>query len=90
MQGLWQRGPSQQRRYTEPLWALANKRGAPSKVKESQSHGVVGKVNITNDTYKLIKDDAQFSFESRGKVVVKGKGEIEMWFVSLKNGNNDH
>ena len=47
-----------------------------------ESNGEVGKVNISNDTYKLLKDDPQFLFESRGMIEVKGKGEMEMWFVS--------
>ena len=49
-----------------------------------ESHGEVGKVNISNDTYELLKNDKQFAFESRGKVEVKGKGEMEMHFVSEK------
>ena len=48
-----------------------------------ESHGAVGKVNISQTTYELIKDDAQFVFEHRGKVEAKGKGEMDMWFVSL-------
>lgn len=47
-----------------------------------ESSGAVGKVNISQSTYELLKDDAQFSFESRGKIDAKGKGEIEMYFVS--------
>jgi class 3 adenylate cyclase len=47
-----------------------------------ESVGEVGKVNISHSTYELLKNDPQFSFESRGKVMVKGKGEIEMFFVS--------
>jgi len=43
----------------------------------------VGKVNISHDTYNLIKDNPQFEFESRGKIDVKGKGEMEMFFVRL-------
>ena len=43
--------------------------------------GETGKVNISQATYELIKDDAAFTFEPRGKIEVKGKGEIEMWFV---------
>lgn len=46
-----------------------------------ESSGEVGKVNISQSTYELIKDDAMFKFETRGKVKTKGKGEIEMWFV---------
>jgi class 3 adenylate cyclase len=47
-----------------------------------ESTGVVGRVNISQGTYELLKDDADFSFESRGKIKAKGKGEIEMYFVS--------
>ncbi len=49
-----------------------------------ESNGEMGKVNISHVTYKMIKDDPQFIFESRGKILAKGKGEIEMWFVSSK------
>jgi adenylate cyclase len=41
----------------------------------------VGKVNISEGTYELIKDDPYFAFESRGKIQAKGKGEMEMYFV---------
>ena len=47
-----------------------------------ESSGEVGKVNISGSTYELLKDNPQFSFERRGKVEAKGKGEIEMYFVS--------
>lgn len=44
-----------------------------------ESSGEVGKVNISESTYTLVKD--QFKCTSRGKIQVKGKGEIEMYFV---------
>ncbi len=47
-----------------------------------ESSGEIGKVNISQKTYELIKNDPQFSFEARGKIQVKGKGEIEMYFVT--------
>lgn len=50
-----------------------------------ESSGEVGKVNISEDTYQLIKDDVDFSFEPRGKVQAKGKGEINMYFVQKRN-----
>jgi adenylate cyclase len=57
-----------------------------------ESHGEVGKVNISQATYELIKDTStgsvsspELTFESRGKIDVKGKGEMEMFFVSYKN-----
>ena len=46
-----------------------------------ESSGEVGKVNISQSTYELLKDDSQFTFESRGKIEAKGKGEMEMYFV---------
>ncbi|MFY0644321.1 MAG: tetratricopeptide repeat protein [Bacteroidia bacterium] len=48
-----------------------------------ESNCEIGKVNISQATYEFLKDDAQFVFEHRGKVEAKGKGEIDMWFVSL-------
>ena len=49
-----------------------------------ESSGEVGKVNISEATCELLKDDSQFSFEGRGKVEAKGKGEMEMYFVESK------
>jgi adenylate cyclase len=46
-----------------------------------ESNGTVGKVNISNDTYQLIKSDSDLIFEYRGKIKVKGKGELDMYFV---------
>ena len=50
-----------------------------------ESNGV-GKVNISQSTYELIRDDDDFSFEPRGRIEAKGKGELEMYSVSLKTG----
>ncbi|MBL7767315.1 MAG: hypothetical protein JNJ58_14540 [Chitinophagaceae bacterium] len=47
-----------------------------------ESSGEVGKVNISQTTYEILKDKPGFVFESRGQIVAKGKGEIEMYFVS--------
>jgi class 3 adenylate cyclase len=44
-----------------------------------ESNGEVGKVNIAENTYYLIKDF--FTCVPRGKLSVKGKGEMEMFFV---------
>jgi adenylate cyclase len=46
-----------------------------------ESSGEAGKVNISGTTYKEIMNDATFSFEFRGRVAAKNKGEIEMYFV---------
>jgi adenylate cyclase len=47
-----------------------------------ESAGEVGKVNISQATYELLKDDPDFSFESRGKIEAKGKGLLNMYFSS--------
>ena len=47
-----------------------------------ETNGEVDKVNISQATYELLKDDPDFAFESRGKIEAKGKGEITMFFVS--------
>lgn len=47
-----------------------------------ESSGEVGRVNISHDTYEVIKDDPMFTFESRGKIEAKHKGAIDMYFVS--------
>lgn len=44
-----------------------------------ESHGMGGKIQITRETYELIKDD--FICERRGWVMVKGKGEMETWYL---------
>jgi class 3 adenylate cyclase/TPR repeat protein len=46
-----------------------------------ESSGCVGQVNISQVTYELLKDDTQFTFESRGKIEAKVKGKMEMYFV---------
>jgi class 3 adenylate cyclase len=47
-----------------------------------ESAGEAGKVNISSTTYEIIKDEPEFVFEERGIINVKGKGSLEMYFVS--------
>jgi class 3 adenylate cyclase len=44
-----------------------------------ESHGVPGKVHVTRATQELLKDD--FECVKRGEVPIKGKGNMETWFV---------
>jgi class 3 adenylate cyclase len=46
-----------------------------------ESNGMVGKVNISDTLYQLIKDEECFTFEYRGDISAKGKGDIKMYFV---------
>jgi len=48
-----------------------------------ESNGEVGKVNISESTYQLLKDEEVYDFSSRGKIDVKGKGELAMYFVDV-------
>lgn len=50
-----------------------------------ESHGQGGIIQITRATYELVKDD--FECEPRGTVNVKGKGEMEVWFVTGRRNN---
>ena len=46
-----------------------------------ESNGIVGKVNISESLYNLIKSEECFRFEYRGSIQAKGKGELKMYFV---------
>lgn len=46
-----------------------------------ESCGEIGCVNISRTTYDLVKDQPGLQFTPRGFVEVKGKGELEMFFV---------
>jgi len=46
-----------------------------------ESSGEIGKVNISETTYGLVKD--KFNCEFRAEVEVKGKGLVKMYFVEL-------
>jgi len=51
-----------------------------------ESSGMPGKVNISGTTYELVKD--RFRFVHRGKVNVKHKDDVEMYFVEDKIGES--
>jgi guanylate cyclase len=44
-----------------------------------ESQGTPGKIQIAQATYELVKND--FLCESNGPVAVKGKGQMETWFL---------
>jgi guanylate cyclase len=48
-----------------------------------ESHSLPGKIQVTKDTYRILKDE--YIFELRGKLDVKGKGEMETWFLAGRN-----
>lgn len=44
-----------------------------------ESHGIPGRVHISDNTRRLLGD--QFEVESRGEIEVKGKGAMQTWIV---------
>lgn len=44
-----------------------------------ESHGEPGMIQISRPTYELIK--SEFICRPRGRIEVKGKGELETWFL---------
>jgi guanylate cyclase len=44
-----------------------------------ESHSEAGKIQITKHTYGMLKDE--FECEPRGTISVKGKGEMETWYL---------
>jgi guanylate cyclase len=61
-------------RFIYDLWG-----DAVNTASRMESHGVGGVVQITEATYELIKHD--FVCEPHGVVKVKGKGEMNVWYV---------
>jgi class 3 adenylate cyclase len=49
-----------------------------------ESHGEIGKIQITENTYNLIKDE--FECRLRGQVYIKGKGEMRTWYLAADGG----
>ncbi len=47
-----------------------------------ESSGDVGRVNISDATYELVKGIPDLQFESRGEVIAKNKGVMKMYYVA--------
>jgi adenylate cyclase len=47
-----------------------------------ESHGLPDKIQVTKEVYELLKD--KFLFTSRGKIEIKGKGEMDTYFLEGK------
>ena len=44
-----------------------------------ESHGIPGRIQISHATYLLVKE--HFDCEDRGTIAIKGKGDVQTWFV---------
>jgi guanylate cyclase len=62
------------RKFTFDIW------GDPvNTASRMESHGVPGRIHLSEATYELIRDD--FECEPRGTIDVKGKGLMRTWFL---------
>lgn len=48
-----------------------------------ESHGVIGKIQVSETTYTFLKDE--YKLEKRGEIKVKGRGEVTTYFLIGKN-----
>lgn len=48
-----------------------------------EEHGEAGKINVSGETYRLLKTPYNFTY--RGKVHAKNKGDIDMYFLNHAN-----
>ncbi len=62
------------KRFLYDLWG-----DAVNTASRMESHGTPGRIQITRATYELLKHD--FECEPRGIVAVKGKGDMETWYL---------
>ena len=68
------------KRFLYDLWG-----DAVNTASRMESHGTPGRIQITRATYELLADE--FACEPRGTVTVKGKGEIEAWYLVRRRGD---
>ena len=69
------------RKFTYDLWGDAVNTAA-----RMESHGIEGRVQVTEATYNLLKDS--FDFEDRGIIDVKGKGDMHVYILAGRKAGN--
>ena len=62
------------KRFLYDLWG-----DAVNMASRMESHGTPGRIQVTRATYELLRD--QFELEPRGMVSIKGKGDVETWYL---------
>jgi guanylate cyclase len=62
------------KRFLYDLWG-----DAVNTASRMESHGTPGRIQITRATYELLADE--FECEPRGTIALKGKGEVEAWYL---------
>jgi guanylate cyclase len=62
------------KRFLYDLWG-----DAVNMASRMESHGTPGRIQVSRATYELLRDE--FVCEPRGPIHVKGKGDVEAWYV---------
>ena len=62
------------KRFLYDLWG-----DAVNMASRMESQGTAGRIQVPRATYELLRDD--FELERRGTVPIKGKGEVETWYL---------
>ncbi len=68
------------KRFLYDLWG-----DAVNTASRMETYGTPGRVQITRATYELLADE--FECEPRGTIAVKGKGEVEAWYLVGPRGD---
>ncbi|MGH3092528.1 MAG: adenylate/guanylate cyclase domain-containing protein, partial [Gaiellaceae bacterium] len=69
------------KRFLYDLWG-----DAVNTASRMESHGTPGRIQITRATYELLADE--FECEPRGTIALKGKGEVETWYLIRPRGDH--
>jgi adenylate cyclase len=67
------------KRFLYDLWG-----DAVNMASRMESYGTTGRIQITRATYELLAEG--FECEPRGTIAVKGKGEVETWYLLRPRG----
>jgi len=70
------------KRFLYDLWG-----DAVNTASRMESNGTPGRIQITRATYELVKDS--FVCEERGTITVKGKGEMQTWYLLASRSSGD-
>jgi adenylate cyclase len=62
------------KRFLYDLWG-----DAVNMASRMESHGTPGRIQVTRATYELLRDE--FELEPRGTIPIKGKGDVETWYL---------
>jgi adenylate cyclase len=62
------------KRFLYDLWG-----DAVNMASRMETHGTPGMIQVGRATYELLRDE--FELEPRGTVSIKGKGDVETWYL---------